>query len=269
MPYLSRMNTVKKLRLGNFRRIPLDVFLMKQLTDLYLHECYMLQQQTFNGFSNVTTLTLNEVFIYKKTLIHVLSKCPLLKTLNLLQEPQHIQSDDNSSLIELFECLPLIENLTICLWAFECFDELPRELPTSLQNLKYMCLYHVFLGGDNEYTMPILAFFSRSSPNLEKIKLRISTLKKIIIYPDLLEPDSHADEESGVSEDYSDIQLKNLNELEIENLGSKKVELQFVKLMLLMSPVLKTLKIFLNEEVAEDKELEVLNILLSCPHTYV
>ncbi|XP_071695476.1 F-box/FBD/LRR-repeat protein At1g13570-like [Rutidosis leptorrhynchoides] len=271
MLYLSRMNTVKKLRLSNFSRIPLDVFSMQQLTDLYLHECYNLcLPETFNSLCSVTTLTIDDVITHKPTLLHLISKCPLLKTLNLLQGPHHIPSDDHCGLIELFECLHVIENLTICLWGIQCFSEgeQPRKLPTSLYNLKYMCLYDVLLGENShyDYGMSFLALVFRASPNVEKIKLQTFTLKGLRMYPMMLDIDSDEDEEWDVGEDYSDIKLKNLTELEIEDLGSKKVELEFVKLMLLMSPVLKTLKIFLNKEVAQDKELEMLNFFLSCPH---
>ncbi|XP_071696164.1 F-box/FBD/LRR-repeat protein At1g13570-like isoform X2 [Rutidosis leptorrhynchoides] len=129
--------------------------------------------------------------------------------------------------------------------------EHPRELRTSLDHLKYMCLYHLILDGDHHYGMPILALLFRASPNLEKIKLRI--------FP------PYIIEESDVGEDYSDIQLKNLTELEIEDFGNMEPELELVKFMLIKSPMLKTLRIFINGNVEEDEEPEMLNILLSYP----
>ncbi|XP_071695958.1 F-box/FBD/LRR-repeat protein At1g13570-like isoform X2 [Rutidosis leptorrhynchoides] len=322
--FLLRMNTVKKLHLGYLRRIPLDVVMsLQQLTDLYLHDSGVHQLDTFNGFSSTTTLTIDDIIITRKTLAHLLSKCPLLKTSSLFQQDclMYPFDGDRSSLIELFECLPMIENLIIIHWSIQCFGEcdLPRKLPISLYNLKYICLYDIHLGGDYHYGMPFLALLFRAcpnlkkiklstytdeewnvgedysdiqlnnlneleietlgdekpelkfvklmllkSPNLEKIKLRIYTSTMVSTYPIMSETDSN--EESDVGEDFSDIELKKLIEIEFESLGSKKAELEFVKLMLLKSPVLKTLRIFLNKEVAEDEELEMLNILLSCPH---
>ncbi|XP_071696361.1 F-box/FBD/LRR-repeat protein At1g13570-like [Rutidosis leptorrhynchoides] len=172
----------------------------------------------------------------------------------------HMQSDgDYTDIIELFEYLPVIENVTINLWHLLCIDEHSRELPTSLYNLKYMCLYDLLLGdGESFYGMPLLADLIRASPNLEKLKLRTFTCTKL-------------DEEAeDVGDDYyyyypEDIELNNLKELEIEDLCNLKIELDFVKLMLVKSPVLKTLRIFLFRSVTKDEELEILNVLLSCP----
>ncbi|XP_071692313.1 F-box/FBD/LRR-repeat protein At1g13570-like [Rutidosis leptorrhynchoides] len=111
--------------------------------------------------------------------------------------------------------------------------------------------------------MPFLALLLRASPNVEKIKLH--TCVSVRIYPVMLETDSDADEQLDVGQDYSDIQLKNLTELEIKTPGIKKVELDFVKFMLVRSPVLKTLRISINKNVTEDTELEILNVLLNCP----
>ncbi|XP_071694168.1 F-box/FBD/LRR-repeat protein At1g13570-like [Rutidosis leptorrhynchoides] len=270
---LSRMNTVKKLCLGYLCRIPLDVFSLHQLTDLHLDECHVQPQLTFDGFSSITTLEIDHIEIFKSTLVHLLSKCPLLKTLSLLQAHDLICSDDKSGLIELFECLPVIENLTIDLFGIRCFceGEHPRKLPTSLYKLKYICLDDVLLCGHSYFGMPFLALLFRASPNVEKIKLSTYAYEESDVGEDYEDEESDVDEdyedkELDIGEHYSDVQLKTLNELEIENLGTQKPELEFVKFMLVKSPVLKTLRISLNYKVAEDKELEMLNILLSCPH---
>ncbi|XP_071696079.1 F-box/FBD/LRR-repeat protein At1g13570-like [Rutidosis leptorrhynchoides] len=255
--YLSRMNTVKKLRLGNLGRIPSYIFSLQQLTDLYLHQCCIQKQVTFNGFSSITTLTIDDTKVSKKTLVHLLSKCPLLQTFSLLRGHDQIHCVDDSGLVKLFECLPVIENLTFDLWCIKCVGEHkhPRELATSLYHLKYMCLYGVQFGGNFHYGMPFLALLLRASPNLEKIKLSTFT------YTMGEETDSYVDEEL----DYSDIELKNLSELEIEEICYRKPELELVKFMLMKSPLLKTLKIIPNQLIREDEELEMLNIFRSCP----
>ncbi|XP_071696218.1 F-box/FBD/LRR-repeat protein At1g13570-like [Rutidosis leptorrhynchoides] len=161
----------------------------------------------------------------------------------------------------------MIENLTIYLWGIECFGEPehPRKLPNSLYNLKYLYLYAVNLSGDFGFGMPFLALVIRASPNLEKIKLSMVTTIRNSGDPNMLGTKSNEDKELDAGEDdYSDIQLKNLNELEIENLDNKKLELEFLKLMLVKTPVLKTLRIFLHEQVAEDEELDMSNLLRSC-----
>ncbi|XP_071695394.1 F-box/FBD/LRR-repeat protein At1g13570-like [Rutidosis leptorrhynchoides] len=256
--YLSRMNTVKKLSLGYLPRIPLDVVLsFQQLTDLYLHESCCIHQQldddddddTFNsGFSsNITTLTILLVRGYM----------PIQNGI------------DNFDIIELLEYLPVIENLTIYLWHMLCTRELPRELSTPLYHLKYMYLYDLLLGdGECFYGMPLLALLIRSSPNLEKLKLRTFRLGKPMLDTDSIE-DAVVDEEADLSDYYylfEDIEMNNnLKEMEIVDYCNMKIEMEFVKLMLVKSPVLKTLRIFLDKNVGEDEDLEILKILLSCP----
>nr|XP_043633078.1 F-box/LRR-repeat protein 13-like [Erigeron canadensis] len=63
-------------------------------------------------------------------------------------------------------------------------------------------------------------------------------------------------------EGYSDIRLEHLYELKIEYFANLSTELEFVKLILAKSPLLKKAKIVLNTKVTKD---EVLRILLNSP----
>ena len=54
-------------------------------------------------------------------------------------------------------------------------------------------------------------------------------------------------------------------DLEIDNFGNLKVELEFVKLILAKSPVLKKVKIFLLDNITKDEEMTLLRILLRSP----
>lgn len=76
--HLSRKNTIKKLTLvmDCEYRLPSSIFSLYQLTDLHLQWCDLLLEPVFNGFDCLTTLFLNNVNIYKRTLLHLLSNCP-------------------------------------------------------------------------------------------------------------------------------------------------------------------------------------------------
>nr|GEW58381.1 hypothetical protein [Tanacetum cinerariifolium] len=115
---LVQKNTVKKLALnflfGGYQLPPSSLFLLHQLTDLCLVGFYFDHLPlTFDGFGRLTSLSLQEVYFSNKTLLHLLSNCPLLKTLDI--NNYLIHSSGDCTIINLFECLPVVENLSILL----------------------------------------------------------------------------------------------------------------------------------------------------------
>ena len=87
--HLSRMNTVKTLELklndaDDCYKLPLSIFSLHQLTHLYLEKLDIHHQPPFNGYGNLTKLYLSDVNMPAKTLLHLLSSCPLLKTITLV-----------------------------------------------------------------------------------------------------------------------------------------------------------------------------------------
>nr|GFD21728.1 hypothetical protein [Tanacetum cinerariifolium] len=54
---------------------------MTQLTDLHLSGCILDHQPTFTGFGSLKSLSVFELTTCTKTLLQLLSSCPLLKTL--------------------------------------------------------------------------------------------------------------------------------------------------------------------------------------------
>ena len=59
--------------------------------------------------------------------------------------------------------------------------------------------------------------------------------------------------------------MENLKELEIENMIYREIELDFVKLVLAKSPVLKKVRLFLHEEVSKDEQMQISETLLDSP----
>ncbi|GJS63440.1 F-box/FBD/LRR-repeat protein [Tanacetum coccineum] len=160
-----------------------------------------------------------------------------------------IHSSDDCTIINLFECLPVVEKLSILLAIVECFGEdgIPQELPNALVHMRYLYIGEIcFI---HKYGLPLLALLMRSSPKLEKLKLEIlddSWVEK-------------CDRSDCVTlKDYSDIWLEHLKELEIENMIYRETQLDFVKFVLAKSPVLKKVRLFLQEEVGKDEQMQTL-----------
>ncbi|KAK9048523.1 hypothetical protein SSX86_032514 [Deinandra increscens subsp. villosa] len=259
MLHLSQRNTVKKLKLEFISgyKLPSSIFSFHRLTDLHLTGCDLDNEPTFNGFGNLASLYFQEVMVCRKTLLHLLSSCPLLKSVYLNIDNSALQDGDGSTVINLFQCLPVIENLSIGFGIIECFaqDEIPQALPIALVHLKYLCIKDIcFI---HNCGLPILILLIKSSPNLEKLKLEILDDSWV---------DISERRDSSTVEDDSDIWLEHLNELEIVNMIYRNFELDFVKLILAKSPVLKKVRIFLYNEVAKDEALHISGILKQSPH---
>ncbi|XP_071696490.1 F-box/FBD/LRR-repeat protein At1g13570-like isoform X2 [Rutidosis leptorrhynchoides] len=153
------------------------------------------------------------------------------------------------TLMHLLSNCPLLDTLSFAQGG------VPRKLPTALIHLKYLCIESVsFI---HIHGLPILGLLIRSSPNLEKLKIGI------------LDDSFLKEAEKCYSltvDDYSDIWLENLNELEIINMGRRMSGINVVKLILGKSPMLKKVKIFLDYYVTKDEELEITRSILYSSH---
>ncbi|GJY14554.1 F-box/FBD/LRR-repeat protein [Tanacetum coccineum] len=199
--------------------------------------------KTSSGLGSLTSLYVQNSEISMKTLLHILSNCPLLKTMTL--KTHEFYDLDGITVTNLFESLKVIKNLTI--WR-EIIEDLPvntndrsipQQVPVTLVHLKSLCIEDISLDVDG---LQIIALFIRSSPNLEKLTIMTDS----------------RDEEVPCSrsmEVYSDIRLEHLRELEIINLSSTQIELYIVKLILMRSPILKKLRIHIAEGYKVDEIL--------------
>ncbi|GJZ34976.1 general transcription and DNA repair factor IIH helicase subunit XPB1 [Tanacetum coccineum] len=258
--HLARNNNpVKKLALVSESRyflykFPLSTFSLHQLTDLNVKNCSFNLNPTFSGFGSLTRLYFESINVSKEALLHLLSSCPLLKSLELVLDFESV--DEEIPIIELFKCLPVIEYLSIFRFHYDIefkFDNVPSELPNELVHLKSFCV-NVMRPVDVHW-LQILGLVMRISPNLEKIKIQIEH-----IFHD-------EDEQKFVTlEECPDIWLEHLKELEIVNFANFKGEMEFVKFILAKSPVLKKVIIWLDTScVTKDEELKILKVLLACP----
>ncbi|XP_021972296.1 F-box/FBD/LRR-repeat protein At1g13570-like [Helianthus annuus] len=259
--HLSKKNTLKILKLdldaGAFdgHRLPICLFSLHQLTSLYLHGCVLYEKHSFNEFGCLTTLHVENVCTPVKTLLRLLSSCPLLKSLTLDVERSLVTNNGDTTFVDLFKCLPVIDYLYFKFFTIECFvpERLPKELPTALAHLKYLCLDNVcFI---HKYGLPFLALLIRSSPNLEKLEL-------VMYFEDWLGEDEIG---SFTLEDYSDIMLEHLIEFEMQQFMEAEHELDFVKLILAKSPALKKVSVFACFKFDEGEVEEILKMLYLSP----
>ncbi|XP_076910046.1 F-box/FBD/LRR-repeat protein At1g13570-like [Bidens hawaiensis] len=172
---------------------------------------------------------------------------------------EDFRGDERPNIMELFKCLPVIEHLTT--WGYMSpllvQDSVPRELSTLPIHLKYFCMEEFGFG--DGYGLPFLCVLIKYSPSLEKIKLQVGSGHYDETEPDKLE------EYSVILEKYPDVWLEHLNELEIIFFENSKLEMEFVKFIVVRSPGLKKVKLQLYR-VGKNEELKMLNILLSAPH---
>ncbi|GKA17262.1 hypothetical protein Tco_0697099 [Tanacetum coccineum] len=132
--------------------------------------------------------------------------------------------------------------------AFEdCVDSrVPRELSAPLFHLKCLSIDNALFTCEEEL---ILALLINSSPNLEKLKISDRGICKI------------STESSSRVNCHPGIMLEHLNELEIKKNFIHETRLDFVKLILARSSVLKKVRILPQQWNYRDKKLQFSEIL--------
>ncbi|KAF5758370.1 putative F-box domain-containing protein [Helianthus annuus] len=252
--HLSRKHTIKKLTLDGhddlefiWYKLPESVFTLHHLTDLCLSTFEIDHPSIFKGFGSLQRLDLSYVKISTKTLLHLLSNCPSLKNLSLVSTHLNIwEPGDKCTMNELLKCLPVIEDLTMSGDVSEwlVLDSVPKELPTSLIHLKYLCLNQMCLVG--RHGSAFLLCLIKCSPNLEHAHLEMEWGLDF----------------SAVKDEYSDVWLEHLNELDV-CFGSNELQTEFVKFILARSPKLKTVSILTVVDRKQDSKM--LKTLLRAP----
>ncbi|KAK1429537.1 hypothetical protein QVD17_11748 [Tagetes erecta] len=134
--------------------------------------------------------------------------------------PAHLAGKD-CSVVELFECLPVIEHLTIFGYYFKWLvvDSVPQELPTLLFHLKYFFFEELWFPGG--HGLAFLFALIKCSPNLEKLKIQVDR-----------HPKRYDEKCPFVWQRYSNVRLEHLNELEVIGFGNLEHEMEFLKFIL-------------------------------------
>ncbi|XP_022015268.1 uncharacterized protein LOC110914966 isoform X2 [Helianthus annuus] len=182
-----------------------------------------------------------------------LSNCPLLEFISLNEHQKAIDSvagGNTFTFVNLLPCVPLIQVLNIREYYMKylCIGGMPHKLPTSLAHLKDLVL-DVCLVEQNEISSALCLI--RSSPVLERIVFQLPVRQT---------PANFLDPEG-----YPDLKLDHLEMLEMYNYSNLPLEMEFVKLIMAKSPVLKKVRIELNDNVSVDEELKMLRDLVRLP----
>ncbi|KAJ0439904.1 putative FBD domain-containing protein [Helianthus annuus] len=188
-----------------------------------------------------------------------LSNCPLLEFISLNEHQKAIDSvagGNTFTFVNLLPCVPLIQVLNIREYYMKylCIGGMPHKLPTSLAHLKDLVL-DVCLVEQNEISSALCLI--RSSPVLERIVFQMFDNDKL---PVRQTPANFLDPEG-----YPDLKLDHLEMLEMYNYSNLPLEMEFVKLIMAKSPVLKKVRIELNDNVSVDEELKMLRDLVRLP----
>uniref|UniRef100_A0A251S347 Putative F-box domain, Leucine-rich repeat domain, L domain-like protein n=1 Tax=Helianthus annuus TaxID=4232 RepID=A0A251S347_HELAN len=117
--YLARENTVKQLFIFSDNRsfkLPVSFFALQGLEVVHLEKCTLEPPLTFNGVSSLTSMTFQNVEVSAQMLQCFISKCPLLQYFVLIELEKGIESvpgGSNFSLVDLLQCVPLLETFDI------------------------------------------------------------------------------------------------------------------------------------------------------------
>ncbi|XP_035542587.1 F-box/FBD/LRR-repeat protein At1g13570-like isoform X2 [Juglans regia] len=245
------------------------IFACLQLRHLHLSYCLFDPPPTFEGFDNLISIEFQDVPFEVDILKTFICKCPLLERLTLkgcfyignldIDAPKlkflyiharwhatflpsnayrkALKNSETSVIIGFFRSLPVIESLNVgyqC-WQFLAAGNVPDRLPANLKYLKTLELPALRFEFLREFSCALCLI--RSSPNLQKLRLGVGYTKS-----------DTADNVKTVdkfveSQDFSDISLNKLREVEMQINDFSKPEMEFVKLLLVKSPLLETMHI--------------------------
>ncbi|KAJ9563629.1 hypothetical protein OSB04_008789 [Centaurea solstitialis] len=256
--YLSKTSTVESFTLfievGDAHKLLPSFFMLQQLTCLNLWNCAFQPPSTFCGFSRLTCLYFHYVTITCEVLLRFLVNCPLLKEFTLIGDEKRFIGRWDSSFVELFECLPLIECLHMDSYPVQCFatGDMPQKLPTLVDSLTVLRLTDFCIAREVELRSALLLV--TSSPNIQEIVMEMN------------DNPNEAVSQNAMNlldlQDYSNVNLDHLRQLEILNMSNTKPGLDFVKLILAKAPMLKKVRIVVDEEVDTSNEVQMLRDLV-------
>ncbi|CAM8939190.1 unnamed protein product [Rhodiola kirilowii] len=281
-------------------RLPEDIFHCNELRHLKLdiHTLDLLPPQDFGGLCNLISLDLR-VSIDEGVIGNLISKCPLLERLSLdftaCKQPLDLVIDapprlyflnvciymdsdvlftlknghgvadmlldfggfsmDFCNLISIFGSVPKVETALLCLpgTLADMPPGFPMSLPTTLHNFKSLTLHNVDISS-LEYLYFVLCVL-KSSPNLQMLNLGLRPFK------------TSEDEDALHLLDMQTRETLTLNCLltvKIQCPFGSKTGIEFIKLILSCSPILKTL-VLMGED--NEPEFNLMSELLQCPRS--
>nr|GEV45617.1 protein TORNADO 1 [Tanacetum cinerariifolium] len=229
--YLSRSNHVKKLAFeiltNHYWKLPSLFFTLQGLEYLEITNCVFEPPLTFKWFNRLSEVYFIDVEVSAKSLLRFLSNCPLLEVVGLIKY-------ENTSKEEM--------------------SGMPQKLPISLVRLKRLYLDVCLM---EKCVFSFALRIIRSFQNLELIEFEIYDDEKL------------HDRQTSMNlldlQNDSSLSLDHLKIFNIIRFRNSPFEIEFVKLILAKSPVLKKLTIELSCKVFVDDEVTMLRDLILAP----
>ncbi|XP_076910632.1 F-box/FBD/LRR-repeat protein At1g13570-like [Bidens hawaiensis] len=263
LSYLARGPSMKELVLAKntgLYKLPGSFFSLRGLECIHLQNCIFEPPSTFNRFSRLTRLSfLIQVPAARAYLFgnQTFMKFFLVNVDTVVVGGYLAGIGNKLTFVDLLRCVPLIQSLNISnsYVMYLSAGGMPHKLPTSLAHLKYLYL-GVCLTKQNE--MSSVLCMIRSSPMLERIKFQVFDNEYLRVRQTTTNV-------LGL-ENYADLKLDRLERLEIQMVKTLPVvTMDFVKLIMAKSPVLKIVRIVLYGAVSVDEEVKMLRDLVLLP----
>ncbi|XP_052185222.1 F-box/FBD/LRR-repeat protein At1g13570-like [Diospyros lotus] len=268
-------------------KLPSSIFSCEQMKHLELNFCLFKPPPSFKGFRKLLSLDLRSVDISFEVFSSLISSCPLLEKLKLVDCPGINDLEISAPKLKclFFEgefissiCFKNSPNLArvslYCRESMTCetseWDSFFADLPVvEFLELGDGCLESIFAGGVPRRLPSVLSHMKilklyldldevpsmlclvRSSPNLKKIEIWLPPTSHEIEYEESLEGPLDL-------QGWADISLDQLKEVELRDGRCTRFELELVKLVLAKSPILEKMVIVLDDLIQglESKFLE-------------
>ncbi|XP_076960402.1 F-box/FBD/LRR-repeat protein At1g13570-like [Bidens hawaiensis] len=260
--HLSRSKALEKftLRMGSGNRytLPSSFFSMQSLTYLKLQRCTIHPSTTFSAFGRLTSLCFNNVYISKSALLQFLSCCPVIKNFTPIEDDTYFSGEVSSKFVDLFQRLPLVEHLHMSCCPVKLFasDVIPMKFANLIVCLNVLRLVGLSFAEKDELRFVLLLI--SNSPNIKKIKLEMHSYNRKNVV-------SQIDMDSFDPLDYSYTSLEHLRVLKMTEFTGMKPEMDFVKLILAMSPMLQKVRLEFDTMIDLQKKIVSLEGLLELP----
>ncbi|XP_042757508.1 FBD-associated F-box protein At5g56370 [Lactuca sativa] len=248
--HLSRSKNIKRFTfeissIDEYYKLPFSFFSLQGLEHLSLKYCKIEVPSMFNGFSMLKSLIFEDGIITANMLQQLLTSCPLLEEFTLVRSILLLMK-------KLFQLIPSYKGSGNHAIVYHGSNSMPHMLPISLVHLRILDLGVCFL--ELSFVLCVIS----SSPNLEKIKVEICW-----------DHDRRCVEQAFDNlpdiQDYLGLNLDHLKELEITSFHNYAPEMEFLKLIMAKSPLLKKARIELDDSVSVAEEVMMLRDLLHLP----
>ncbi|KAL4586531.1 hypothetical protein LXL04_011167 [Taraxacum kok-saghyz] len=270
--HLSRRNkNIKKFKfvfrtLGTSNcLLPRSIFSLQGLEHLHLSYCKFEPPLLNTGFRMLKSLHLCKPWITNEMVQRFLIDCPLLEKFTWTEIDDLAFERSKGDWVELLKCLPSVQILELspliiavipnlfCLKHLDA-DDMPQKHAISLPNLRIL-VFHIYVFLELSFVLIYDQRLSKFGEDQIEGKYHMCWDHDEVCPKNDL-PDI---------KDYTGLNLDHLKEIEITSFNNHDLEMDFVKLIMANSPVLKKARLEINSDVSVDEEVKMLRDLMHIP----